>query len=134
MATKRDDYEEDEDSDNSKNFALDKLTIITGISFILICELFLYFLSTKTNAPFGIAQIIFALISGLVLTLYLIWTRFIMASNRYLGGFLSLAGIISVAYAVTRKYQGTYTTIFIVIGILLALLYSIFYFVKASKK
>lgn len=133
MAQKRDEYEEDEDSDN-KTFALDKLTILTGISFIVLCELFLYILSTKTDASFGVTQIVFALISGIVLTLYLVWTRFIMASNKYLGSFLSVAGIISVAYALTRKYQGTYTTTFMSIGILLALGYTIFYFVKSGKK
>ncbi|MBM3231965.1 hypothetical protein FJZ21_01135 [Candidatus Pacearchaeota archaeon] len=131
---KRDDYEEDEDLDNSKTFALDKLTVISGVLFILICELFLYFLSTKTDATFGLTQIMFGAISGIVLTLYLIWTRFIMASNRFLGLFLSLGGIISVGYALTRKYQGFYTTTFLIIGIILALFYTIFYFIKSDKK
>ena len=131
MAQKRDDYDEDS---QEERFSIDKLTILTGISLILICELFLYFLSAKTQSSFGLTQITFALIAGIVLTLYLIWTRFIMASNRYLGGFLSVAGIISVAYALTRKYQGIYTTIFMSIGVLLGLFYTIFYFVKAGKK
>lgn len=130
---KREDYEED-DSEDEKRFSIDKLTISTAIAFIILCELFLYFLSTKTEASFGLAQIAFAFISGIVLTLYLVWTRFIMASNKYLGSFLSVAGIISVAYALTRKYQGTYTTIFMSIGILLGLFYTFFYFAKASKK
>ncbi len=134
MASKRDEYEEDEDSDSSKTFALDKLTVISTILFIILAELFLYFLNVKTGADYIWVQIVFGILTGLVITLYLVWTRFIMASNKYLGAFLSLAGIISIAYAVTRKYQGTYTTIFMSIGIVLALFYTIFYFVKSSKK
>lgn len=133
MAQKRDDYEED-DYGEDKRFSLDKLTIFTGIAFILICETFFYFLNIKTGYPYGIKEMIFALIAGVVITLYLIWTRFIMASNKYLGAILSVAGIISVAYALTRKYQGTYTTIFMSIGVLLALFYTFFYFVKLYKK
>lgn len=129
MAQKRDDYEEDEDSDD-KTFALDKITIITAVSFIIIAELFLYFLKIKTGADFTWVQIVFGLITGIVMALFLVWIRFIMASNRYMGGFISLAGIISMTYAVTRKYQGTYTTIFMSIGILISLAYTIFYFIK----
>lgn len=133
MAQKKDDYE-DEDNSEDKTFALDKITIITAISFIILAELFFYFLKIKTNADFTWVQIVFGMITGLVMALFLVWIRFIMVSNRYMGSFLSVAGIISVAYAVTRKYQGTYTTAFISIGILLVLGYTIFYFVKSGKK
>ncbi len=130
---KRDDYEEDSD-DEDRRFLLDKFTIFTGIFFVLLCEVFFYFLNIKTGSAYGSKEMIFALIAGIVITLYLIWTRFITASNRYLGAFLSVAGIISVAYALTRKFQGNYTTIFMSIGILLALIYTFFYFIKLYKK
>ena len=133
MAQKRDDYEDEDDSED-KTFAVDKLTIITAISFIIIAELFFYFLMVKTGASYTWVQIVFGIVTGLVMTLFLVWIRFIMASNRYLGLFLSVAGIISVWYALTRNYQGIYTTVFISIGILLALSYTIFYFVNANKK
>ncbi len=133
MAQKRDDYEDEDDSED-KTFAVDKLTIITAISFIIIAELFFYFLMVKTGASYTWVQIVFGIITGLVMTLFLVWIRFIMSSNRYLGLFLSVAGIISVWYALTRNYQGIYTTVFISIGILLSLFYTIFYFVKVNKK
>lgn len=133
MAQKRDDYEDEDDSDN-KTFAVDKLTTITAISFVILAELFFYFLKIKTNADFGWVQIVFGIIIGLVMALFLVWIRFIMASNKYMGGLISVAGIIAVAYALTRKYQGTYTTIFLSIGILLALFYTFFYFIKSNKK
>lgn len=130
---KRDDYEEDSDEEDHR-FLLDKFTIFTGIALILLCEVFFYFLNMKTGSAYDFKEMIFAIFAGIVITLYLIWTRFIMASNKYLGAILSIAGVISVAYALTRKYQGTYTTIFMSIGIILALAYTIFYFVKAGKK
>ena len=133
MAQKRDDYEDEDDSED-KTFTVDKLTLITAISFIIIAELFFYFLMVKTGASYTWVQIVFGIVTGLVMTLFLVWIRFIMASNRYLGLFLSVAGIISVWYALTRNYQGIYTTVFISIGILLALSYTIFYFVNVNKK
>lgn len=133
MATKKDDFDEDDDSDD-KTFALDKITVITGIAFIILAELFFYFLNVKTNAEYTWVQIVFGIITGLVMALFLVWIRFIMASNKYLGGILSVAGTGAVVYALTRKYQGTYTTVFMSIGIVLALAYTIFYFVRSSKK
>ncbi|MEK6908639.1 MAG: hypothetical protein AABX23_01145 [Nanoarchaeota archaeon] len=133
MAQKRDDYE-DEDSDDDEKLYFDKLTIFIGISFIVLSELFLYFLSIRTGSSYGLKEIAFALITGIVITLFLMWIRFIMSSNKYMGGFIGVAGVISVAYALTRKYQGTFTTIFLSIGILFALFYTIFYFIKSGKK
>lgn len=129
---KKEEFDDDDDSDN-KIFALDKLTIITTISLVILSELFFYFLKTKTGADYTWVQIVFGIIVGLVISLFLVWIRFIMASNRYLGGILSVAGIIAIVYALTRKYQGTYTTIFMSIGIIISLGYTIFYFIKSSK-
>lgn len=123
-----------EDTQESYKFHLDKITLFTGIAFIAICELFFYFLSAKTSVDFTIGQIIFGLVAGISLTLFLLWTRFIMASNKYLGGFISLTGILATTYALTRKFQGTYTTTFMVIGIVIALAYTIYYFIKFSNK
>lgn len=134
MAQKRDDYEEDNEDIPNSRFLLDKLTATATIAFIILAELFLYFLKVKTGAEFGIVQIIFGIIAGVVIALFLIWVRFIIAGNKYLGTFISLVAILAVPYALTRKYQGTYTTTFMIIGIVMALAYTIFYFVKAGKK
>ncbi|MEK6915623.1 MAG: hypothetical protein AABW89_03740 [Nanoarchaeota archaeon] len=133
MAQQKQDEFEDEDEDGSK-FKLDFINVLTVLSLIIISELFLYFLSVKTDSSFGLKEIVFGIFSGIVMSLFLIWVRFIMASNKYLGGIISLVGMISIVYALTRKYQGTYTTIFMSIAIVIGLFYSIFYFVKAGKK
>lgn len=136
MAIQKKEEFDSEDSGEGLNQRLSfgKLTIFIGVAFIFLAETFLYFLSSKTGASFGLKEIAFGLISGIVITLFLIWARFIMASNKYLGAFISLTGIIAIVYALTRKYQGIYTTVFTSIGVILALFYIIFYFVKANKK
>src|SRR6185436_327019 len=105
MAQKRDDYDEEDSEDaGPSKLTLDKITIVTLIAFIAISVLFLYLLSVKTEATFGLKEIVFAIVSGIVIILFLIWTRFLMTNNKYLGAFISIAGIIAIVYALTRKY------------------------------
>ncbi len=134
MPQKRDAYEEELDIDQDSKFSFDKMTWFIGLLFIILAELFFYFLSLKTEASFGLKEIIFAFMIGAVTTLFLIWARFIIFINKYLGAFIGFTGIIAITYSLSRKYQGTYTTIFMSIGIILALFYLIFYFIKAGKK
>ena len=137
MAQKLDDYESEETEDEKQKdhrFHLDKITIFTAISFIILCDAFLYLLSVKTSEPFGIVQILFSIMSGAVMALFLVWTRFIMTTNRFMGAFLSIAGIVATSYALTRKYQGGYTTTFLIMGIVIALAYTIYYFIRFGKK
>lgn len=131
---KEQDFDNEDSPDPDLRFTLDYLTIFLVISLILISELFLYFLSVKIDTSFGLKEVVFGLVSAISMALFLIWTRFIMESNKHLGGLIGVAGIISVAYALTKKYQGIYTTTFISIGILISLGYTIYYFVKAGKK
>jgi hypothetical protein len=134
MAQKRDSYEDDSDDKPDKIKIFDKITLVTGIVFIILGELFLYLLSVKTGSTFAMKEILFGLISGISLTLFLIWIKYIMAGNKHLGGILGVGGIIAVSYAVTRKYQGTYTTTFISMGAIIALGYMIYYFIKSDNK
>ncbi len=134
MAQKRDSYEDDSDDEPDKIKIFDKITLITGIVFIILGELFLYLLSVKTGSTFAMKEILFGLMSGISLTLFLIWIRYIMRGNKHLGGILGVGGIIAVSYAVTRKYQGAYTTTFISIGAIIALGYMIYYFIKSDNK
>jgi hypothetical protein len=133
MAQRKDEYEDEEDQDNNSKFSIDKLTVFTLLALVIICELFFHFLSLRAGGMYGFKEMIFAVVTGIVMTLFLLWCRFIMASNRFLGGFISVAGIIAFVYALTRKYQGPYTITFMSIGICLALFYTIFYFVKFKK-
>lgn len=135
MGSKKDDYEEDDgDESPQSRLFLDKFTIFVLIAFIIIGELFFHFLSIRTGATYGIVQMIFAFMAAIVITLFLVWIRFIMVNNRFMGGFIAIAGIIASAYALTRRYQGAYTTTFLLLGIAIALSYVIYYFVKFSKK
>ena len=135
MAQKKEDYEDEgPEEDSTSKFSLDKSTILALIAFIALSGLFFYFLSIKTETVFGFVQVIFAIITGIVITLFLMWIRFMISSNKYLGAFISIVGIVAIVYALTRKYQGTYTTTFITIGIILAMAYTISYFIKFYKK
>jgi hypothetical protein len=134
MAQKRDSYEDDSDDEPDKIKIFDKITLVTGIVFIILGELFLYLLSVKTGSTFAMKEILFGLMSGISLTLFLIWIKYIMAGNKHLGGILGVGGIIAVSYAVTRKYQGAYTTTFISMGAIIALGYMIYYFIKSDNK
>jgi|SRR3989338_850466 len=127
------DFDNDDESDQDQRFTLDYLTIFLVILLILTSELFLYFLSVKTQVSFGFKEIVFGLVSAMSMSLFLIWTRFILVSNKYLGIIIEILGIVAIAYALTKKYQGIYTTTFILIGIVIALTYTIFYLLKSNK-
>ena len=127
------DFDNDDESDQDQRFTLDYLTIFLVILLILTSELFLYFLSVKTQVSFGFKEIVFGLVSAMSMSLFLIWVRFILVSNKYLGIIIEILGIVAIAYALTKKYQGIYTTTFILIGIVIALTYTIFYLLKSNK-
>jgi cation transporter-like permease len=90
MAQKRDSYEDDSDDEPDKIKIFDKITLVTGIVFIILGELFLYLLSVKTGSTFAMKEILFGLMSGISLTLFLIWIKYIMAGNKHLGGILGV--------------------------------------------
>lgn len=120
---KADDFEEYEDSRPEAPKLIDNLTIIMGVLFLILSEAFFYLLSVKTGAAFTWVQIVFGIIISLVITLFLFWTKFVMANNKYMGGLMALVGILGMYYALTRRYQGVYTTAFLIAGILIALGY-----------
>ena len=64
----------------------------------------------------------------------LFWIRWIMWGNKYAAIFISLLVTAGMVYALTRKYQGIYTTVFAVIGSVLFLGYIILEFWKLGKK
>jgi len=133
VAKKEADFDDDDQIAEPRsplNFSIS----ILGILFLILTETFFYILSEKTGEPYGIVQILFALILTAIITLFLIWIRWIMWGNKYAAIFISLLVTAGMVYALTRKYQGIYTTVFAVIGSVLFLGYIILEFWKLGKK
>ena len=136
MASKRDDYEDEEDSEpieNNKRFSVGLATIVAGILFLILAEAFLYLLSAKTGAPFSTNEIIFGIILAVVITLFLAWVKFVMKLNKYAGVIVGIIGTGASVYGLTRKFTGPYTTTFAIIGAVIALGYVLINFIKANQ-
>ena len=134
MATKKEDNFEDDDESSDQKKVLNFTTAVAGIILFILSEAFFYLLSSKTGVSFGLKQIFFALILAIVITLFLLWIRWIMFSNKYMGIFISIVATAGMYYGLTRKYSGPYTTTFGIIGAILILGYTIMQFIQASKK
>lgn len=134
MVTKKEDSFEDDDESSDKKQVLDFTTGVAGIILLILSEAFFYLLSSKTGVSFGLKQMLFALILAIVITLFLLWIRWIMFSNKYMGVFISIVATAGMYYGLTRKYQGVYTTTFGIIGAILILGYTIMQFIESGKK
>ncbi len=135
MPTKREDYEDEEFSETAeekKRFSLSLSTIILGILFLVICEMFLYVLSTKTDNSFGLSEIIFGILIALLLTLFFSWIKSIMQTNKYLGIIIGITGTGFTVYMLTRKFAGPYTTTFIILGTISSIGYLLINFMKSK--
>lgn len=136
MPTKQDDdFDTDNDDDSSndkKKFSIGISTVVAAILFLIITEAFFYLLSTKTSAPFGLGEMLFALALAIVITLFLLWMKFIMRSNRYLGAIVGVVAIGGMIYALNKQYSGPYTTTFASIAAVVALAYIIIHFWKSK--
>ncbi len=136
LAKKDDEFEEDDESSEASEekpgFKIGLSTIIVGIVFIIIAEAFFYLLSTKTDAAFGITEIIFGLIVAITITLFLLWTKFIMRSNRYLGTIIGIAGTGAMIYALRTQFKGPNTNVFMIISAITALGYIFMHFWKSK--
>ena len=137
-AKKEDEFEEDEeDTEEEKTkspLSIGISTIITGIIFIIIAEVFFYLLSKKTDAAFGITEIIFGLIVAITITLFLLWIKFLMHSNRHLGTIIGIAGTGAMIYALKTQFKGAYTNTFIIISAIVSLGYIFMHFWKSQNK
>ena len=136
-AKKEDEFEEEdtEDAEEEKpSFRIGLSTIIVGIVFIIIAEAFFYLLSTKTEAVFGVTEIIFGLIVAITITLFLLWVKFIIRSNRYLGAIIGIAGTGAMIYALRTQFKGAYTNTFIIISAVVSLGYVFLHFWKSQNK
>ncbi len=136
MPSKRDDYEEEEDSESSeekKGFSLDALTVVAGVLFIILAESFLYLLAAKTGVLFGVKDILFGIMLGVVITLFFAWLRYMMQMNKHMGFIIGILATAASAYGLTRKFKGPYTTTFAIIGAVMFLTYIIIQFVKAKQ-
>ncbi len=138
MPTKKEDeFEEDEESsepEEKKGFKIGVSTIFTGIIFLGLSEAFFYLLSTKTDAVFGMTEIIFGFIVAVTITLFLLWIKFLMRANRYLGAIIGISGTGATIYALKTQFRGPNTTTFMIISLIVALSYIFMQFWKSGKK
>ncbi len=134
---KEDDFdEEEEDSENQdekKGFSVGLSTIIVGILFLILVETFLYLLSIKTDAEFGIGKIISGIIISIAIISFFIWVKYIIQINKHLGTIIGITGTGASVYSLTRQFKGPYTTTFAIIGTIIALGYVLMQFIKSKK-
>ncbi|MSS74174.1 hypothetical protein EXS72_00855 [Candidatus Pacearchaeota archaeon] len=134
---KEDDFDEEEkdseSQDEKKGFSIGISTIITGILFLILVETFLYFLSTKTDAEFGVEKIIFGIIISTAIISFFIWVKYIIQINKHLGTIIGITGTVASVYGLTRQFKGPYTTTFTIIGTVIALGYVLMQFIKSKK-
>ncbi len=109
-------------------------TILAGVIFLGLSEAFFYLLSTKTDATFGMKEITFGFIVAVTITLFLLWIKFIMNANRYLGAVIGIVGTGATIYALRTQFRGPNTTIFVIISLVIALTYIFIHFWKTSEK
>ncbi len=134
---KEDEFEEDEEfskPEEKNGFRIGLSTIIAGVIFIVLSEAFFYRLSTKTDATFEMKEIIFGFIVAVTITLFLLWIKFLMNSNRYLGAVIGIAGTGATIYALKTQFRGPNTTTFVIISLIVALTYIFLHFWKSSEK
>ena len=136
MPSKRDDYEDEEDSEpkeEKRSFSIGFATIIVGILFLILSEAFLYLLGVKTETPLGVKEIIFGVILSLVITLFFSWIKYLMQLNKHLGLIIGLVGVGAGVYGLTRKFTGPYTTTFAIIGAVIGLGYILIQFLRTKQ-
>jgi O-antigen/teichoic acid export membrane protein len=109
------------------------MTIIFCAVYVALVAIFLYLLHTKTDAPFGLVEISFAVVAGIVLGLIVQWTRSIIRKNPYLGLVAGIFVIVALVYALFLPYNGPYTTGFAIVGSLIAIVYFVYCFFLYRK-
>jgi ABC-type multidrug transport system permease subunit len=121
------------DSETNQNLKIGITTIILGISLLIIILLFLYLLSSKTGANFGIKEITFAIVLSLLITAILRWVKYFMEKNGHLGLVIGLLILGSSIYSLRIKFKGPYTNTFSIISSVLVLIYLFFHFYKRKN-
>ncbi len=99
-------------------------TIILFIMMIIIPIAFFYLLSSSVpEESFGMSEIVFSLIFGILTTSFLFWTKSISNSNPYLGTIIGVLALVSLEYALFIRYSGGYTITFAIISGIVVLIY-----------
>ncbi len=75
------------------------------------------------NFKFGLEETIFALVFGLFMTGFLLWTKSAIKKNAYLGATIGIVSSIMIGYAFYLRYKGPYSTGFMIITSLVILVY-----------
>ena len=118
----------------SERFKPEITTIILGILLLIISNLFLYLLSYKTGADFGLSEIILSATISVIAALFLTWIKFFMAKNPYLGLIIGLVLLSASIYSLRLKFKGPYTNTFSIMISVVVLIYLFIHFWKSKKK
>lgn len=108
-------------------------TIILAVVYVVLVMLFFFLLHSKTDAAFGLVEVGFAIISGIILALLLQWNRSIIKKNPYLGLVAGIFVIVTLVYALFLPYSGPYTTAFATVGSSIAIFYFVYCFFRYRK-
>lgn len=101
--------------------------ILFVLSFALIGSFF-WMLNKAQNVPFGLVELIFAFVLALAATFFLAWTKSLMRLNLYLGFIFGLGVVAAAVYALSTRYSGPYTSMFMLAGTILTIVYLIYQF------
>lgn len=118
----------------SYHFLPPRHTWLLFVPYLVLCIVFFYMLSQKTNANFGLMEIVFSIGAAWLLTLIFGWIRNLILSNPYLGLGIGILTIIAFVSALFARYQGIYTLSFATIGALITAIYLVVFFFIGKKQ
>ncbi len=109
-------------------------TILLFILYAVILLAFFFLLDKQTNAGFGLAEILFAIVSAGLMTGIFAGSAYLMRSNIYLGSVFGIIFIFALVYALFMRFRGPYTTMFAVIGSIIGVIYLIYSFIITCRE
>ena len=120
---------EDEIS-NFKEKPFGKKEKLLMVIFVLIGIVFFVLLNIVTESGFGLVEILFSIVFGLVVTGILVWTKSISSKNAYLGIGIGLIVMFILGYSFYLNFKGPYSLGFMILTGLIIGSYLIMNFLK----
>ena len=110
---------------DSKKKIINSESIILFFIFLTVAIIFYVSLSNARSdiAGFSIVEIIFSIIFAVFVTGILVWTKNIIMINPYLGSVCGIIAILILEYGFYLRYQGRYSTIFMFVAAIVALIF-----------
>ncbi len=97
----------DMDTEKAKLFGFEAV-LLASIMLIIPLSFFIL-LSIKTSAPFGISEILFAVVFSIIATLLLLWIKSIMRKNPYTGIVIGVLILVISITSLFYRFSGPYT-------------------------